>query len=202
MAQVALIGASGNGGSRILKELVSRGHSVTAIARHPEKIEALEGVTAKKGDVYDKAGLTELLKGHDAVISAVYFSASDPQILIDAVRDAGVKRYLVMGGAGSLFVGGTRVVDTPDFPDEYKPEARKGVTFLELLQKVDDLDWTFISPSAEIFPGARTAHFRKGKDELLIGDEGSKITFEDFAVAMVNELEVPEHVKARFTVGY
>lgn len=102
--KVALIGASGNGGSRLLNELTRRGHQVTAIARHPERIAKLPGVTAKKGDVFDKAGLTGLIKGHDAVISAVHFTASDPKRLIDAVKESGVKRYFVVGGAGSLEV--------------------------------------------------------------------------------------------------
>ena len=100
MAKIALIGASGNAGSRILKELSDRGHQVTAIARNPEKIASLPNVVAKKGDVFDQAGLSELLKGHDTVISAVHFTASDPVTLIEAVRASGVSRYLVVGGAG------------------------------------------------------------------------------------------------------
>lgn len=100
MSKVALIGASGQAGSRILKELSSRGHTVTAIARNPEKIASLPGVTPKKGDVFDKSGLAELLKGHDAVISSVHFTASDPKLLVEAVRASGVKRYLVVGRRG------------------------------------------------------------------------------------------------------
>lgn len=202
MAKIALIGASGNGGSRILKELVDRGHAVTAIARTPERIAALPGVTAVKGDVFDKAGLAALLQGHDAVVSAVHFTASDPQTLVEAVRTSGVKRYVVMGGAGSLLAGGKRVVDAPDFPEAYKAEALKGAEFLDLLKTVPDLDWTFLSPSAVIFPGERTGTFRLGKDDLLIGGEGSRISFEDFAVALVDEIETPAHIRERFTVGY
>ena len=203
MAHVALIGASGNAGSRILKELSDRGHRVTAIVRHPEKVAKLPGVTAVKADVFDKAGLAAALRGHDAVISAVHFTASDPQILIDAVRAAGVKRYLVVGGAGSLEVApGKQLVDQPDFPEAYKAEATNGGVFLDLLKKVGDLDWTFLSPAAMFVPGARTGKFRLGKDQLLSNAQGSSISFEDFAVAMVDELEKPAHTRQRFTVGY
>lgn len=201
--KVALIGASGNVGSRLLKELTSRGHQVTAIARNPDKIAAGPGIATKKGDLYDRAGMAQLLKGHDAVISAVYFTASDPVFLIDAVKDAGVKRYLVVGGAGSLEVApGKLLVNTPDFPDSYKPEAKKGFEFLETLRKEKDLDWTFLSPSAMFVPGERTGKFRLGKDQLLTNDKGSSISFEDFAIAMVDELEKSAHSRQRFTVGY
>ncbi len=203
MAHVALIGASGNAGSRILKELSDRGHRVTAIARHPEAVAKLPGVTAVKADVFDKAGLAAALRGHDAVISAVHFTASDPQILIDAVRAAGVKRYLVVGGAGSLEVApGKLLVDQPDFPEAYKAEATKGGVFLDLLKKVADLDWTFLSPAAMFVPGTRTGTFRLGKDQLLTNAQGSSISFEDFAIAMVDELEKPAHTRQRFTIGY
>lgn len=203
MAHVALIGASGNAGSRILNELSARGHRVTAIVRHPEKVAKLPGVTAVKADVFDKAGLAAALRGHDAVISAVHFTASDPQVLIDAVRAAGVKHYLVVGGAGSLEVApGKQLVDQPDFPEAYKAEATKGGVFLDLLKKVSDLDWTFLSPAAMFVPGARTGKFRLGKDQLLSNAQGSSISFEDFAIAMVDELEKPAHTRQRFTVGY
>lgn len=202
MAHIALIGASGNSGSRILKELSDRDHSVTAIARNPDRIAALPGVKAVKGDIFDKAGLAGLLRGHDGVVSAVHFTASDPHMLIDAVRAAGVKRYVVMGGAGSLLVGGKPLITDPNFPEAYKAEATKGAVFLELLKGVDDLDWTFLSPSAEIFEGKRTGTFRLGKDDLLVGPDGSRISFEDFAVALVDEIETPAHIRQRFTVGY
>lgn len=203
MAKIALIGASGNAGSRILKELSDRGHQVTAIARNPEKIASLPNVVAKKGDVFDQAGLSELLKGHDAVISAVHFTASDPATLIEAVRASGVQRYLVVGGAGSLEIApGQRVVDLPDFPAAYKAEATKGAEFLDILKQEKQLDWTFLSPSAEFVPGERTGKFRIGKDSLLSNDEGSRISFEDYAVALVDEIEKPQHSRQRFTVGY
>jgi uncharacterized protein len=127
MAHVALIGASGRAGSAILKELSDRGHKVTGIARNPEKIATLPNVSAKKSDANDGSGLATLLKGHDAVISAVHFSASDAKTLIEAVRASGAKRYLVVGGAGSLEVApGKRLVDQPDFPAAYKPGGAQG----------------------------------------------------------------------------
>jgi putative NADH-flavin reductase len=201
--KIALIGATGRAGSSILRELSARGHDVTAIVRHPEQVPTLNKVTAKKGDVFDKAGLAGLLKGHDAVISAVHFTASDPQLLIDAVRDAGVPRYLVVGGAGSLEVApGVTLVSTPDFPAAYKAEATRGGDFLDLLRKVGDIDWTFLSPSALFVEGPRTGKFRLGKDQLLTTAKGSSISFEDYAIAMVDELENPAHPRTRFTVGY
>lgn len=200
---VALIGATGNAGSRILAELTNRGHSVTAIVRNPDQVSQLAGVTATKGDANDQAALADLLKGHDAVISSVMFIASDPAKLIGAVRASSVKRYLVVGGAGSLEVApGLKVVDTPDFPAEYKAEATAGGVFLDALRKVDDLDWTFLSPSAMFVPGERTGTFRLGTDQLLANDQGSSISFEDYAIALVDELEQPAHVRERFTVGY
>jgi len=203
MTKVAIIGASGHAGSRILKELSDRGHTVTGIARNPEKITALQGVTAKKGDVFDKDGLAALIRGHDAVISAVHFSASDAATLIDAVRAAGVKRYLIVGGAGSLYVApGKRLIDTPEFPEIYRAEAQKGADFLDLLKPIDDFDWTFLSPSALFNPGERTGKFRLGGDMLLSSDKGSSISFEDYAIAMADEVEKPAHIKQRFTVGY
>lgn len=202
--KVALIGASGNVGARLLAELVSRGHAVTAIARRPEKIQVKPGVVAIRGDVADQAGLTELLSGHDAVISAVRFAATDPRKLIGAVKGAKVGRYLVVGGAGSLEVApGRRLMDTPSFPEAYKPEASKGGEFLQILRTEKDLNWTFLSPSAAIGPGQRTGKFRLGGDQLLTDDKGkSSISYEDFAVALVDELEKPAHSRRRFTVGY
>lgn len=200
---VALVGASGNVGSRLLKELSSRGHQVTAIARNPDKITSLPGVVAQKGDLFDVLAMTELLRGHDAVISSVFFTASDPDKLIGAVKASGVKRYLVVGGAGSLEVApGMLLVDSPDFPADYKPEAEKGLAFLEALKREKELDWTFLSPSAMFGPGERTGRFRLGDDQLLTNEKGSSISYEDLAVAMVDELEKPSHSRRRFTVGY
>lgn len=203
MANIALIGASGNVGSRILKELSDRGHQVTAIARTPDKIAALPGVKAVAGDAQDGTSLAELVQGHEAVISATRFIGTDFSIITDALRKAGVRRYLVVGGAASLEVApGKRVLDQPDFPAEYKEEATRGAETLAYLRTIDDLDWTFLSPSAMFVPGERTGKFRLGKDVLLIGENGSSISFEDYAIAMVDEIENPKHILERFTVGY
>lgn len=203
MARIALIGASGNVGSRLLKELSERGHRVSAIVRSPEKIPALPGVTAVAGDVNDGSGLAALLAGHDAVVSSTRFIDTPFDILIEAVRASGVKRFLVVGGAGSLEVApGQRLVDQPDFPAQYKAEALRGAEFLDLLKTTGDLDWTFLSPSALFVPGERTGKFRLGKDQLLTTDKGSSISYEDFAIAMADEIENLKHVRQRFTVGY
>lgn len=202
--KVALIGASGFIGSRLLAELASRGHIVTAIVRNPEKVASLPGVTAVKGDIFDKDGLAKLLAGHDAAISAVHFTASDPEALLAAVKQSGVKRYLVVGGAGSLEVApGVKLFDTPEFPTIYLDEAKKGGVFLDLLKREPTLDWTFLSPSALIQPGERTGKFRLGDDQLLVDDKGkSTISAEDYALALIDELEKPAHSRRRFTVGY
>jgi uncharacterized protein len=136
-------------------------------------------------------------------VSAIHFTASDPKLLIEAVKEAGVKRYFVVGGAGSLEVSlGVKLVDTPQFPAAYKAEATKGGEFLDLLRKEKELEWTFLSPSAVIGPGERTGRFRLGKDQLLTTDKGSSISWEDYAIAAVDELEKPAHIRQRFTVGY
>lgn len=202
MPRIALIGASGQAGSRILAELSRRGHNVTAIARHPEKIEQLAGVTAVAGDANDSAQLQRLIAGHDLVISSVHFTASQPAQLLADVRASGVPRYLVVGGAGSLLAGGKPLIESPQFPAEYLAEATAGAQFLDLLRQEKQLDWTFLSPSAEFFAGERTGQFRLGQDELLAGPEGSRISFEDYAVALADEIERPAHSRQRFTVGY
>ena len=201
--KIALIGATGNVGSHILEELLRREHRVTAIVRNPGRVPEKHGVTAKKGDVLDE-NLAELVKGHDALISSVHFTASDPHKLIAAARSSGVKRYLVVGGAGSLEVApGVRLIDTPNFPAQYKNEAAAGAAYLELLRGVHDLDWTFLSPSALFIEGERTGKFRLGTDQLLTASDGkSSISFEDFAVALADEIERPAHPRQRFTVGY
>ncbi|WFU15001.1 NAD(P)-dependent oxidoreductase [Bradyrhizobium sp. CB3481] len=202
--KIAVIGASGNAGSRISAELVRRGHSVTAIVRNPEKVAAEAGVTPVKGDVADQAGLARLLAGHDAAISSVRFLASDPLKLIAAARESKVGRYLVVGGAGSLDVApGVRLVTTPGFPVAYKAEAEAGAAFLDLLRAEKELNWTFLSPSALFVAGERTGKFRIGTDQLLTAADGkSSISFEDFAVALADEIERPAHIRQRFTVGY
>jgi hypothetical protein len=202
--KIAVVGASGNAGSRITAELARRGHSVTAIARNPEKIAAQANVTAKKGDALDQAGLAQRLAGHDAAISSVHFLDSDPVKLIGAISDSRVGRYLVVGGAGSLEVApGVRLVTTAGFPAQYKAEAEKGALFLDLLSKEKELNWTFLSPSALFTAGERTGKFRLGTDQLLTAADGTSwISFEDFAVALADEIERPAHIRKRFTVGY
>jgi putative NADH-flavin reductase len=201
--KVALIGGSGHVGSRLLQELSRRNHQTTAIARDPSQIAPLPGVEAARGDADDPATLSALLAGHHAVISSLRFTASDPAKLIGAVKQAGVPRYLVVGGAGSLEVApGLPLVSTPTFPEAYRAEALAGASFLERIREEPDLDWTFLSPSALFEAGERTGRFRLGRDQLLVGPHGSGISYEDFAVAMVDELERPTHGRQRFTVGY
>ena len=202
--KIAVIGASGNAGSRITAELARRGHAVTAIARNPERIAAQANVAATKGDIMDRPALTSLLAGHDAAISSVHFLASDPLKLIGAARDSKVGRYLVVGGAGSLEVApGVRLVTTSGFPVAYKAEAEKGAGFLDLLRAEKELNWTFLSPSALFTAGERTGKFRLGTDQLLSASDGkSSISFEDFAVALADEVDRPAHIRRRFTVGY
>jgi putative NADH-flavin reductase len=200
----ALIGASGNVGSKILAEALNRGHHITGIVPNPDKLKPHTRLTARRGDVNDELGLTNLLFGQEAVISAVRFKLMDPRILIRAVTKAEVNRLLVVGGAGSLEVASSvQLVDTPDFPAEYKAEALAGRDFLNLLRGEKELAWTFLCPSAFFGPGERTGKFRLGKDQLLVDEDGqSKISQEDFAIAMIDELEVPHHTRKRFTVGY
>lgn len=202
--KIAVIGGTGRAGSRIVEELSQRGHHVTVIVRHPEKVPARAGVTAVRGDVFDVDGLAGLLAGHDLAISAVHFTESDPARLIAAAKQARIGRYLVVGGAGSLEVApGVPLVSTPEFPAAYKAEAEKGGVFLDLLRREKELDWTFLSPSALFVEGERTGTFRLGGDRLLTDASGkSWISFEDYAVAMADEIERPAHSRQRFTVGY
>ncbi len=202
--KIALIGATGMAGSRILEELVSRGHYVKAIARQTHKVPETKLVMTEDIDLNDHDALVAALKGQDAVISAVRFQGLDINALLNAIQDSKVKRYLVVGGAGSLNVPNqnVRVIDTEDFPEAYKAEAEAGINFLDKLKQVDDIDWTFISPAAEFGPGKRTGEFRLGKDELVVNKEGSKISAEDFAIALCDELENNNHIQQRFSVGY
>lgn len=202
--KVALLGASGMVGSRILAELSSRGHTVTALARDTSKIATLPGVTAKAVDAFDRVALAQAWSGHDAAISSVHFLASDADTLIGAAKDAGVPRYLVVGGAGSLEVApGVKLFDTPQFPAIYLDEAKAGGAFLDRLTAEPTLNWTFLSPSAVIQPGERTSRFRLGTDQLIADAAGnSAISAEDFAIALVDELEAGKHLRRRFTVGY
>ena len=202
--KIALIGATGQVGSRILAEALGRGHQVTAIARHPEALGPQPALTALSLDVVDGAKLAAALAGHDAAIIAVKYSQVDPRPLVEAARRAGIARLLVVGGAGSLQVApGVDLVDTPDFPTPHKDEARAARDFLNLLRQESALDWSFLSPSALLQPGERTGRFRIGADQLLVDAKGaSSISIEDLALALVDELESPKHSRRRFTVGY
>ena len=204
MSKIAIIGATGRAGSQLLEEALRRGHSVLAIARDPSTLQGRAGVTVQALDVKDSAALHKALAGVDAVLSAARFSTIEPHAIIEPVKRAGVKRLLVVGGAGSLLLpSGHRVIDSPDFPEAYKAEASAGVRFLEVLRQEQNLDWTFLSPSAEFVEGERTGHYTLGKDHLLIGSDGkSWITFADYAIALIDELEKPAHSRQRFTVGY
>ncbi|WP_392891011.1 NAD(P)-dependent oxidoreductase [Pseudomonas migulae] len=204
MSNIAIIGATGRAGSQLLEEALRRGHSVTAIARDTSKIGQRAGVTCKNVDALDASALQAAVAGHDVVISAAHFTTLPASAVIGPVKNAGVKRLLVVGGAGSLLLpDGTRVIDSKGFPEEYKTEASAGAQFLENLRQEKELDWTFLSPSAEFVEGERTGAFRTGQDDLLVSSAGrSWITFADYAIALIDETEKPAHQRQRFTVGY
>jgi len=204
MSNIAIIGATGRAGSQLLEEALRRGHSVTAIARDTSKIGPRAGVVSKNVDVLDSDALQAAVAGHDAVISAAHFATIPAAAIVAPVKTAGVKRLLVVGGAGSLLLpDGTRVIDSEGFPEAYKAEASAGALFLQNLRQEQQLDWTFVSPSAEFVEGERTGAFRVGKDDLLVSGAGrSWITFADYAIAMLDEVETPKHSRQRFTVGY
>jgi putative NADH-flavin reductase len=201
--RVALIGATGNAGSRIRTELIARGHTVKAIARHIEKLPEHPRIDAYSADANEQGHLAALIAGSDAAISAVKFNELDTGKLIATVHKSGIKRFIVVGGAGSLWLSaGVREVDGINFPAHVRPEALKGAAFLEEL-RTSALDWTFLSPSRIFFAGERTGQFRIGEDTLLFDAAGkSSISFEDYAMALVDELETPRHIRSRFTVGY
>ncbi|HEX7710569.1 MAG TPA: NAD(P)-dependent oxidoreductase [Sphingomonadaceae bacterium] len=203
--KVAVLGASGKGGSEITKELVSRGHEVIAIARNADKLPSGPGITPRQGDASNADELAGLIQGADAVISAVHFDIPSATLL-GAVKKAGVNRLLVMGGAASLNTAeGTRLYDSPHFPEFLKPIVKPAIDFLDDLRNETDTDWTFFSPAQNIFQGERKGpgSFRLGKDELVTDAKGeSNISYADYAIAMVDELEKREHSRSRFTVGY
>ena len=212
--KIALIGATGFVGSAILKEALDRGHEVTAIVRHPEKLRSHPKLRPRKGDVYNNDEVARWVAGHDAVISAFNPGWSNPDIynqqikgtqaIIDGVKKAGAKRLLFVGGAGSLEVKpGVQSVDTPEFPKEWKQGSLATREGLNLLRKESALEWSFLSPSADLSPGQRTGKFRLGTDQLLVDANGkSRISVEDYAMAMIDEVETPKHIRQRFTVGY
>lgn len=208
--KVAIIGASGFIGSAILNEALSRGHDITAIVRNPEKVTVSNPrLNVKKGDVIKEEELISLLKGNEAVISA--YSANDSSSyvkaitsIINATKKAGITRLLAVSGAGSLEVKpGVQLLDTPEFPAEWKDGATATRDAFDVIKQVTDLDWSVLSPAMVIEPGVRTGMFRLGKDQVLFNDKGeSKISTADFAVALLDELERPAHIKQRFTLAY
>ena len=216
--KIALIGATGRIGSRILKEAASRGHQVTAIARGAASLEPLPGVTPKAVDVFDTPALAALLSGHEAVLisySPGYERSFDADILdqyvragkaiIAAIKASGVKRVQWVGGAASLKLpNGEVLLDSDQWPPQFNKDAVKGVIeFRYMLKAEPDLDWCMLCPSIFIEAGARTGKFRLEKENLLFDAAGrSHISMEDFAVAMIDELEHPQHHRERFTVGY
>jgi len=208
--KVVLFGASGMIGSRILDELVRRQHTVVAVARHPEKIPPADRVTAVQGDVTDPASVASVARGADAVISAYSPPHSDPGKIAEAARSlltglahAQVRRVIVVGGAGSLEVApGVQLLDTPSFPPAWMAIASAHRDVIPVLKQAD-LDWTYFSPAAFIEPGKRTGKFRLGGTRLVVNDQGeSRISAEDYAVALVDELEHPKHVRQQFTAAY
>ena len=204
MSRIAIIGATGRAGNELLQESLRRGHLVTALARHASTLEARSRLRSRDVDVNDAIAMQAALAGHDAVLSAVPFAKAPASAIIEPVKGAGVPRLLVVGGAASLLTGDQhRVFDLPGFPAEFKTEAAAGIAFLQALREEPTLDWTFLSPSASFEVGARTGTFRLGGDELLVGADGrSRISFADFAIALIDELERPQHSRQRFTVGY
>ncbi|MEJ0042329.1 MAG: NAD(P)H-binding protein [Rhizomicrobium sp.] len=200
--KVALIGATGNIGSKIAAELLSRGHSVTAIARNTDKAPA--GTQAVSADAADPAALAAVLKGHDAVVSSAPFAPGLSPAIIEGVKRSGVKRYIMVGGAGSLEVApGKMLKDTLTLPDAVRAILDEAALNLKRLRGETGLDWTFFSPAAEIGPGERTGKFRLGGDQLVSDAAGkSRISYDDYAIALVDELENPRHIQERFTIGY
>jgi uncharacterized protein len=216
--RVVLYGATGMIGSRILKELLSRGHTVTAVLRDPTKLPAQPNVVVEKGDILDADSVARLAKGSDVVVSSyappvIPGQGPDPakaSLLVDSVRSlisgakrAGAPRIIVVGGAGSLEVApGLQVVDSPGFPDAYKPVVLAHREAFYELRKTE-LNWTYFSPAMTIQPGQRTGKFRLGRNELVKDDKGqSLISAEDYAVALVDEVEQGRHTKQRFTIAY
>jgi uncharacterized protein len=202
--KVALIGASGNIGTKIAAELASRGHAVTALGRNAEKLPEGRGITPRALDATDVAASAAALRGHDAVISSAPFAPGLSPAIIAAVKQSGVKRYIMVGGAGSLEVApGKMLKDTLTLPDAVRAILEEASENLKRLRGETELDWTFFSPAAEIGPGARTGTFRLGGDQLVTDAEGkSRISYDDYAIALVDELEQGAHIKKRFTIAY
>lgn len=214
--KIAIIGATGFVGSNLVKEAFDRGLEVTAIARNTEKI-TNEKVNKVSVDVNNVSQLSEVLKGQDAVISAFNAGWTNPNIYEDflagsksiqkAVKDSGVKRMIVVGGAGSLYADEQhQLVDSPDFPAEIKPGATAARDYLNILKEEKDLDWAFFSPAIEMHPGVtegRTGKYRLGKDHPVFDEnQVSKLSSQDLAVVLIDEVEKPKHHQERFTAAY
>jgi putative NADH-flavin reductase len=216
MKKVVLIGASGFVGSALLREALDRGHQVVAMVRNPEKITLHhQNLEIKKADVSSIDAVISACKGADVVISAYNPGWTNPLIsedtlrvypvILEGVKKAGVKRLLIVGGAGSLFVKpGVRLMDAGIIPGEYLPAVKSLASiYLEILSGEKEIDWVFFSPAGVIAPGTRTGKFRLGKDDMVVDKKGeSKISVQDYAVAMIDELEKPAHHRERFTIGY
>lgn len=216
MKKIVLIGASGFVGSVILNEALNRGIQVTAIVRNPEKIDiANANLNIVKGDAVTGDLLSECAKGADAVISAYNPGWANPHIydelmknyprILEQVRKSGVKRLLIVGGAATLFVKpGVRLIDTGVIPDSFLPGVKGiGDVYLNILTNEKEIDWVFFSPAGSLEPGERTAKYRLGKDDLLVDEHGSsRISVQDYAKAMIDELEDKGHHRERFTIGY
>ena len=214
--KVALIGASGFVGKAILNELTARGHQVTAIVRNTYNIPPQAGLAVVAADATDEAALTTALQGNDAVVSAYNAGWTNPNLYADflegskaiqaGVKRAGINRLLVIGGAGSLFIDGKQLVDSPSFPAEYKAGASAARDYLTALRTENELDWAFLSPAIEMHPGTsgiRTGHYRTGLENPVFSKEGrSVLSVEDLAVAVVDEIEQPKHSRQRFTAAY
>ena len=208
--KVILYGSTGKSGSVILKELVARGHTVVAAARKPERVQKLKDVTAVQDDLSNSAKITSIVKGADAVVSAYGPPADDTTQIISAmdrlvkgILEAGGPRLIVVGGAGSLFVApGITLRESGHLPKEWIPIVDAHIQVLRNL-KQSSIDWTYFSPAGYFEPGERTGKFRLGKDDPITDAQGnSRISFADYAIALVDELENPQHRRERFTIGY
>ncbi len=206
--KIAIIGATGYTGTKIMAEALDRGHQVTAIVHSPERLSPHPRLRGAKGDATRPDLLAPLLDGHDVVVSAFNPGKDETDqgtaSIVDAVKRAGALRLVVVGGAGSLEVAkDRRLVDEPDFPAAWKDGAQKTAAFLDALRVEPDLDWTFVSPAAKLAPGERTGKYRIGGDQLLTDESGeSHISLEDYAMAMLDEIEQPRHRRMRFAVAY
>jgi uncharacterized protein len=213
--KIAIIGATGYVGSAVLNEALQRGHEVTAIARNTDQITTKNAkLKIVSADIDDSDNLAKILTGNDAVVSAFNAGWTNPNLYNDFIKGceaiqqatklSGVKRLLVVGGAGSLEIApGLQLVDTPEFPAQWKSGATAARDYLNIIKKEKDLDWTFLSPAIELHPGKRTGVFRLGADQPVFDDKNQgKISVEDLAVAIIDELEENRFIKRRFTVGY